>query len=150
MFGSLKISQRRLTLISVLCFLIFLGVCIVMLRAAAPDSVTVGEKNISLSVGSDADIDAFLAEFGCVAGERISDREITVPKTWNDVYTAYNELQREQGLDLVPYKGESARELVTALEGADDCATLLISGGRIIAAHLSGMKYGDPLRPLIK
>ena len=150
MFGSVKMSGRRLTLLSVSCFLIFLGVCLMMLRATAPDTVEIGGEPYPLSAESDEDIVRFIAGCGHEAGELVSDGEITVPKTWNAVYEEYNELQRAQGLDLVPYKGKTARRLVYSLSDSEGYAEVLLSDGRIIAAHISPMTPGSQAERLIQ
>ncbi|MCX7715531.1 MAG: DUF4830 domain-containing protein [Clostridia bacterium] len=38
----------------------------------------------------------------------IEKEEIVLPKEFDDVYKNYNELQKEAGLDLEPYKGKKA------------------------------------------
>ena len=149
MFGSVRMGGKRLTVFSLLCFLIFLGVCLIMLRASAPDTVGIRGESYPLSVEDDGDIAAFIKACGYEAGELIADGEITVPKIWNDVYSEYNALQRSQGLDLTQYKGKTSRRTVFELKGSDELAELLISGGRIIAAHISGMKPGEAPKAMI-
>ena len=149
MFGTVKLNNRRLTVFSLLCLVIFVLVCFLALRAGAPDTVTIDGDPYSLRAVDDEDIAAFLSACGYEAAERVSDREITVPKTWNDTYDAYHALQQQQGLDLVPYKGKTAREAVYAVAGGDRYITLLISDGRIIAAHISAMRPGAELLPLL-
>ena len=58
-----------------------------------------------------------------------------MPKHWNETYTRYNELQRQQGFDLAPFKGKPAKEYVYFVADARN-ATVLVSGNRIIAAHV--------------
>ena len=149
MFHSVRIKNAKLTLISIGCFVILLAVCLVMLRAAPQNTVTVGDEKIGLKVSGDEDIEAFISRCGHEIEGCISDDMITVPKTWNEVYESYNELQKEQGLDLRPYKGETARRLVYAIAGTDSYVTLLVCDGRVIAADLSSMQQGDDPQPLI-
>ena len=136
MFGSVKLKNRSVTLISLLCFAVFVAVCFIMLRSTAPDFVEINGTDVPLGVSDDEDIPEFLRLCGYEDIQLISDREITVPVIWNDVYTDYQERQKTQGFDLVPYKGKQAQELV--FDCGDDIVTLLISGGRIIAAHKTG------------
>jgi hypothetical protein len=149
-FGAVKIGSRKMTLFSVGCFLVFLAVCVVMLRTGAPDTVTLGGEVYPLSVEDDGDIAAFLTACGCPDAECVTDDQITVPKNWNAAYEAYQQLQQEQGFDLVPYKGKDARLLVYVIDGGADDATVLVSGGRIIAAHRGGMVQGEAMKPLIE
>ena len=148
MFGSLQLKNRYITVISLICLVIFTALCFVMLRAGAPDTVEIGGESYTLRAGDEADIAAFVKLCGCELSEKLSERGITVPKHWNDLYTEYNELQRQQGFDLVPYKGKSASEAVYAIADSEEFLTLLISDGRIIAAHICGADGGD-MKPLI-
>lgn len=149
MFGTVRVGGRKLTLISIGCFVLFAAVCAVMLRAAAPDTVMIAGEPYPLTVEDDSAIDAFLAACGCPAEGCITDEAITVPKHWNDVYAAYNDLQREQGLDLTPYKGKAARQLTYAVKDSSDAAVLLVADGRVIAAHRTTMRQGETPRVLI-
>ena len=52
---------------------------------------------------------ALLESYGWkVDPEPRSEREVQIPKTFDDTYQAYNAIQLEQGLDLVPYQGKRA------------------------------------------
>lgn len=148
-FGIFRLNQRKVTVFSLLGCLVFLAFCLTMLRAGAPDTVKIGGEAYPLGIEDEADVEAFLAACGYMPEGCVSDRMITVPKTWNDVYSAYNELQKAQGLTLVPFKGKEARELIYASADGEDCAAVLIADGKIIAAHRSSMRQGDAMKPLI-
>ena len=71
-----------------------------------------------------------------------SEREVQIPKTFDDNYQAYNAIQLGQGLDLTPYQGKRATlytyeltEYPTGVQGVT--ANLLIRRGRLIAADIS-------------
>ena len=50
---------------------------------------------------------AFLSQFGWkLETTPVEVVEVTIPQKFNDVYLRYNEIQRAQGLDLTPYKGQ--------------------------------------------
>ena len=71
-----------------------------------------------------------------------SEREVQIPKTFDDNYQAYNAIQLGQGLDLTPYQGKRATlytyELTEYPTGAQGVtANLLIRRGRLIAADIS-------------
>ena len=149
MFGSVKVNQKKMIVFSLSALLVFFGVCLMMLRAGAPDTVRIGDTAYPLKVENDAEIEAFLDACGCPAQGLVSDRTVTVPKTWNDTYTAYEALQRDQGLTLAPFKGKEARELVYAVRDADDYVAVLVAEGRIIAAHRCAMQPGSKTRRMI-
>jgi hypothetical protein len=148
-FGAVKLGGRKLTVFSIGCFLVFLLVCVIMLRAGGRDTVKIGGENYPLTVGNDEDIAAFLNACGYADAVCVTDEAITVPKNWNETYEAYQTLQLEQGFDLTPYKGKDARMLVCSIDGGADYATVLVSGDRIIAAHRGGMVQDEPMKPLI-
>ena len=148
MFHSLRIKNFRLILFSILCLIVLLAICLLMLRAAPPDTVEIEDEKVGLKIGSDADIEAFIDRCGYTVEGCISDDEVTVPKTWNDAYTAYNDLQKQQGFDLRPYKGKTARKLVYALTDSADQVTVLTTDDRIIAADICAPEQGSSPRPL--
>ena len=88
-----------------------------------------------MSAESEGDVEKFLTACGYDDIEFLFTHEITVPKNWNDTYVQYNELQIEQGFDLVPYKGKSAAEYAYFVDDTLN-ATVLVSDNRIIAAHI--------------
>lgn len=50
---------------------------------------------------------AFLTGFGWdVGSEPVLSQEVLIPKEWDEVFTAYNDLQVSQGFDLKKYKGK--------------------------------------------
>lgn len=149
MFHSVKIKNWKLTLFSAVCFLVFLAGCLLMLRASPPDHVKVREEQVGLKIDSDEEIEAFIARCGYAAEGVVSDEEIMIPKTWNDTYSAYNELQKQQGFDLRQYKGKPARKLIYAMSGSDSYITILTSGDRIIAAEICDMTANSAPQPLI-
>ena len=149
MFRTLRFSKRAVTLLSLLLTALIIGGCFLLLSSGAPDTVTLGGQPYPLSARDAGEVEAFLAACGFQPQGCVSDRAITVPRTWNDVYTAYQELQQAQGLTLAPYRGKPARELIYASADSDDYAAVLASGGRIIAAHRCTMLLGDAPRALI-
>ena len=135
MFRSMKIQNTRLMLISLVGLLLFAAVCLTALRAGAPAAVSIRGESVSLKAEDEADVAAFLSACGYEAPEWQFAHEITIPKQWNDVYTAYNELQRRQGFDLTPYKGKAATEYVYFVSERRNI-TVIVSDHRIIAVHI--------------
>ena len=148
MFGSIRFKNIRLTVFCLICAAVFVAVSLVMLRAGAPDTVEINGEDYSLRAEDEEDIEAFIKACGYDTEGILTDMEITVPKVWNDTYIGYNELQKAQGLDLTQYKGKIAQEYIYACRGGDSCITLIVSDGRIAAAHISATD-GSDMRPLI-
>ena len=78
--------------------------------------IPVAAVNDDAAVSANADIDysgiksnedrvRFLAQFGWqVKPEAIESIEVTIPDEFDKIFTAYNEIQKQQGLDLTKYK----------------------------------------------
>lgn len=136
MFQSVRLKNIRLTILSLIGVLLFIAICLVALRGRAAESMAYGGERISLRAEDEADVRRFLTACGYSPIEFLFQTEVTVPKNWNEVYTEYNELQRQQGFDLVPYKGKPAVEYEYFVNDTLN-ATVLVSEQKIIAAHVA-------------
>lgn len=95
---------------------------------------------------------AYLQSFGWqVQSEPVETREVMIPAQFNDVYTAYNVMQKAQGFDLEPYAGEICTQYLYKVENYPDedevYATLLvygeeIIGGDVACAKVDGFMHG--------
>ncbi len=83
--------------------------------------------------------------------EKHSMREVVVPSNFDEVYTKYNELQKQNGYDLEKYKGKKVCLHTFPLkdyDGAQDvlCDLLVykgkVIGGSIYTADVSGFMHG--------
>lgn len=136
MFQSVKLKNILLTILSLIGVLLFVVICLVALRGRVADTMEYGGERVSLRAEDEADVERFLTSCGYSPIEFLFQTEVTVPKNWNEVYTEYNELQRQQGFDLVPYKGKPAVEYEYFVDDTLN-ATVLVSENRIIAAHVA-------------
>ena len=96
---------------------------------------------------------AFLAAFGWeVAPTAAESTTVAIPREFDKVFAAYNEMQRTQGLDLSGYAGKTVERhtyTVTNYEGYEGTvlANLLIYRGRVIGGDVcsvdtSGFVHG--------
>lgn len=96
---------------------------------------------------------ALIAELGWETSEKPSEHKtVTVPEEFDEVYSAYNELQKEQGFDLSKFKGKKVEIYsypVYNYKGHEDCITLnlmgcdgVLVGGDICCAELDGFMQG--------
>ncbi len=136
MFQSVRLKNIRLTILSLIGVLLFVTICLVALRGRAADTMEINGETVTLHAEDEADVERFLASCGYSSPAFLFQYEITVPKNWNDIYTEYNELQRQQGFDLVPYKGKAATEYEYFVDDTLN-ATVLVSEQKIIAAHVA-------------
>ena len=104
-------------------------------------------------IKSAEDVAAFLSQFGWeVDATPIESKEVTIPAEFDKIFSAYNELQREQGLDLSKYKRKQVTRYtfkVTNYEGYEGTvyANVLVYrnrvvGGDICSADATGFVQG--------
>lgn len=106
---------------STLKFFGVIAVALVTLLALAfliPSYSTATTKEIALlnenitfdNVKTSADAVKFLSQYGWeVINEAIEECEITIPEEFDKVITSYNEIQKQQGLDLTRYAKKTAK-----------------------------------------
>ena len=124
--------------------------------------------SISTSPSADADADVrysydkirgaedaakFLKQFGWeVDVTPVEEKTVTVPAEFDKIFTAYNEMQKEQGLNLNKYKNKDVTRYtfsVTNYEGYEGTvyANVLVYrnrviGGDICSADVAGFVHG--------
>ena len=96
---------------------------------------------------------AFLGRFGVEIKEGSETQdEFTMPEDFDRVLLGYNELQKEQGLDLAKYAKKKVTrytyEVANCPEEGAVLANLLVWKGRVIACDYSSAEPGGFVRPL--
>ena len=133
-----------------------LGILLAALIAAAVliARASSGKADI-YTLKTEEDRQTFIAEMGWEADEEYEEcKVVLIPENWNDVYTKYNELQKEQGFDLEKYKGRTCEIYsyhIHNYEGYEDsedvyidlyiCDGVLI-GGDVCCTRLDGFMQG--------
>lgn len=95
----------------------------------------------------------FLTQFGwTVDASPVEVRTVTIPAEFDKVFAAYNELQKEQGLNLTKYQGKDVTRYtfsITNYEGFEGTvyANVLVYrnrviGGDVCSADVSGFVHG--------
>lgn len=92
----------------------------------------------------------FLQSFGIEAdAQSRSVKNIVIPFEFNAAYTNYNSLQKQIGLDLERYAGESAEQITYEIkDGKYKYAVLVVCGGKVIGGHITNGEYGGKNEPL--
>lgn len=99
------------------------------------------------------DVVKFLSQFGWeVDAKPIEIKTVTVPTEFDKVYSAYNELQKTQGLNLTKYRGKDVERYtfsVTNYKGFEGpvYANVLVFrnrviGGDVCSADVTGFVHG--------
>ena len=104
-------------------------------------------------IKSVGDVVGFLAQFGwTVNGATAECVEVTIPAEFDKIFASYNEIQKEQGLDLSKYKKKDLTRYTLEVTNYPDYegkvyANVLVYrgkvvGGDICSADVSGFVHG--------
>lgn len=153
---SIRMSTIRLISIAALA-VIAIAAMFMFIPSHSTPAVASGastEKEIRFDkIKTDEDRINFLSKFGyTVDSAPLESVEIAIPKEFDKVFAAYNELQKAQGLDLGRYKGKTAMRYtykVTNYDGYADTvyANIIMYKNKIIGADIcsanpSGFAHG--------
>lgn len=140
-----KADKKKIIAAVLAAILLITGVIVGITRTAqsgepaTPDSAVTEEPALR-----------FLTEAGYHPARLERQRQITVPKSFNQTYEAYNALQRQAGFDLEPYRGKTADMLTYTLSGDSPAyAVVLLCGGKVVGGHLTDGEYGSENLPLL-
>jgi len=91
----------------------------------------------------------FIRDMGYVTDETdITAKEITIPSQFGDVYSNYNELQKEAGFDLYDFRGRKATVYSYKILDSDKILNLIICDGEIIGGDISDPAIDGEMKPL--
>jgi len=111
--------------------------------AAVDDVAASADADIDYSgIKTNEDRIKFLAQFGWqVNPEAVQSVEVTIPEDFDKIFTAYNELQKRQGLDLTKFKKKNVQRYtyeITNYDGYDSVvyANILVYRNKVIAGDV--------------
>lgn len=136
MVVSLKANKTRIIAFLVLAVVV-VGACVFLWKGKG------GETEVKeYTAATNEERVAFLQGFGWqVVTEPAETREVMIPAQFNDVYTAYNVMQKSQGFDLKPYAGEVCTQYKYKIDNYPNepevYATLLVYGDKIIGGDVA-------------
>ena len=150
----------RSATIKFICAIVLSVTVLVALVALIPTYSNAGAANakpvanISYSkIEENSDRLNFISQFGWKVDEKpVEEVEVTIPAEFDKVYLGYNEMQKEQGLNLAKYKGKTVMRYtynVTNYPDYDDTVyiSLLVYKNKVIAgdvcsADVNGFVHG--------
>ena len=103
---------------------------------------TMNENITFNNVKSSDDAIKFLSQYGWTVNENpIEECEITIPKEFDKVMTTYNEIQKQQGLDLTKYQRKSAKRYTFQVTNYPDYegtvyANVIVYRDKVIAGDI--------------
>ena len=107
-------------------------------EASAYESVSYDYEKIK----TDDDVERFLSQFGWQVGaEPYEQTDVTMPDTFDKIFAAYNQIQKQQGLDLSGYKRKTVKRYTYVVENYPDYegkvyANVLVYRGRVIGGDI--------------
>lgn len=154
-----SMRASTLKLIGVIC--VALTVLITLIAfvptyTAGNAAVNAGESAMEVSydkIRTADDVSKFLSQFGWQTDEKpVEVQTVTIPAEFDKVFSAYNELQKEQGLNLTRYRKKEVTRYtfrITNYEGYEGTvyANVLVYrnrviGGDVCSADTSGFIHG--------
>lgn len=141
--------------IKVALLVIFVVFTVISLFILSQDSKETGKSGMSIKASTHEERMAFLSQYGWELDEEpVEVQEVIVPSEFDDTYTAYNEIQKDQGFDLTVYAGMRAKRwtyIIKNYSGYEnkDCIRVnvlvydgLVIGGDVCSIELDGFMHG--------
>lgn len=99
------------------------------------------------------DVAAFLGQFGWeVKSAPLEVLEVSIPAEFDRIFTGYNEIQKQQGLDLSKYRRKTVMRYTFELTNYEDFSGMVyanvlvyrgkVVGGDICSADMTGFIHG--------
>ena len=91
---------------------------------------------------------SFLGTYGWeVSGQPTESEDVTIPDEFDDVYISYNQLQKDAGLDLTPYRGRKGTRYTFSVTNypdenvSDVRANVIVISGVPVAGDISTVAF---------
>lgn len=141
-------------------WVILLLLCAVAVAAlfwyASGNKPAASDGAVSLKAGDAAERLAFISQFGWeVKEDPLEVAEVIIPSEFDEVYEKYNEIQKDQNLDLSLYSGKRVKRWTYAVrnypgyETQEDVVQIslliydgLVVGGDVCSTELNGFMHG--------
>ena len=116
------------------------GIIVIILTFVSNHSQKAAATQKPISCASEEERSAYLSKLGWEFDAAVSEKEITVPSVFNQVYEDYNEIQKQQGFNLENYKGKTATVYTYKITNYKNnkrvIADLIVCSGTLIGADL--------------
>ncbi len=125
-------------------------------KAEKPSSA---ETGLSYNASTSKERLDFISQFGWVADDEPCEvREIAIPDEFDEVYNNYNEIQKKQGLDLLPFKGKRVKRYTYIIRNYpgysenDECIriNLLVSDGAVVGGDVCSVELDGFMHTFMK
>jgi len=140
---SFRMSKRELVIIGIGLAAFIITVFLLLSPSGSKETSALTESGYTLEADGSSQRLEFLAQFGWQCEpEPLTVKEVIIPAKFNDVYTQYNDLQKQQGFDLQQYSGRRVKlwtyRVINYPGGISDVvANLLVLDGSVIGGDIS-------------
>lgn len=148
-----SVKSNQIKVLLLVGFVLFTAVSLFILSNESQE--TASQNDVNLSAETHKERMEFISQFGWqVDEEPVQVKEVIIPQEFDDVYTAYNDIQRSQGFDLTEFAGERAKcwtYTVKNYEGYENQECIQINimvydgqviGGDVCSVELDGFMHG--------
>lgn len=156
---SIRASRLKYVAVMAICVVAVASCVILIPDNASGDTATVQYTEASArkpgdfkNVSTNEDRVSFLESYGWdVDPNAVEIEEVVIPSEFDEVYNAYNEIQKKEGLDLKKYAGKSVKKYTYTVGNYGAETTVLASvlvyknkiiGGDISSADPNGFSHG--------
>lgn len=138
-----SVHRRQIKMLILLLCIAVVASAFAVVRHKGVQTANPAERQSVRADSAEARI-AYLSQFGWeVDAEPVEISEVIIPAEFDETYTQYNALQKEQGFDLTPYADKRVKRWIYHItnypehEGdASIQATLLIYDGQVIGGDV--------------
>ena len=162
MFIIQKFSRKKYSLIVIsflICTLFIISITLGQKAKSQAMCSSIGEYSLKAETIEEQIL--FLEQFGWkVEKKPIEEQKIIIPQDFNKVYENYNNIQKNQGLNLEKYKGKECSSIRYDVknypkENSNVVANLIIYKGKVIAGDISkvtldGFMHGFEYEKIVK
>lgn len=148
-----SVQSKHIKALALGVFVVFTVISLMVLSRES--KMTSNDGNLNLKASNNEDRMSFISQFGWdVDEEPVEIKEIILPTDFDETYTAYNQIQRDQGFDLLEYAGERAKRwtyVIKNYEGYEnkECIHInilvcdgVVIGGDVCSVELDGFMHG--------
>lgn len=117
------------------------GVIVIVLTFVSNHLVESKSVAAVISASTDEERRNYLATFGWETEKEFEEKELTIPQSWNQVYSDYNEIQMNQGFDLSEHKGKKVTLYTYTIKNYEESkqgvvADMLVCDGVLIGGDI--------------
>ncbi len=139
------IKAKPKTVFGIILALTGIIVIILTFTLNHPEKTVSASKNVSCSTADERR--GFIKSLGFEPDIVEEQKDIIIPKEFNEVYTKYNEIQKKQGFDLEPYKGKAAviytYKILNYEKNENVIANLIVCEDKLVGADLCDPSADD-------